>query len=281
MAFPNQAPTSNSADAYTLLVNKAATMGWTQPTNGLDPVATIASILGNLLTDIPGATRFNASNAITAFATGGQGSATQLAAGIQRVAVCATAGDSVKLPVTTNNPASSATRCVVINDGNTSCNVFPATGDTINGNSANTAFAVAPGTVVEFMSTVAGAWQTDPGYTPQTVQWKQNTTSGATTAAVGDLTGASECVVNVTAVGAANYTTRTAAQMIADGNLKVGQVYKVVIVNTNAGTTTLVGGSSVTITGTATIAQNISRAYQVTVATSSTITFQEMYSGAQ
>lgn len=254
---------------------------------GQSVVLYVCRVAGNWETEGIGTGYFGAfqtvagANAITAHAGGGQGSATALTNMVNRISVCATAGDSVGLPATTGLPASAALELVVINDGATSCNVFPATGDTINGLAANSAFAVPAGQTVTFSSTVAGAWQTTPATIPLPVQWNQDTTSGATTAAAGLLTGAYECVVNITAIGAANYTTRTAAQLIADGALKIGQKYKVVIVNTNAGTTTLVGGSGVTITGTATIAQNISRAYQVTVTGASTITFQEMYSGAQ
>jgi hypothetical protein len=51
----------------------------------------------------------------------------------------------------------------------------------------------------------------------------------------------------------------------------------VTIRNTNAGTLTLVGGTGVTVSGTATIAQNVRRRYQVefTSATACTITHLE------
>lgn len=104
--------------------------------------------------------------------------------------------------------------------------------------------------------------------------------AGPATAAQGDLTGA----LNVTAVysniGANNLTTRTAAQMIADAGLVVGQSYELAIGNTNAGTLTLVGGTGVTINGTATIATTITRWFVVTVTGAATITIQNAGSGS-
>lgn len=215
-------------------------------------------------------------DSITAFATGGQGSAVQLAAMINRISVCATAGDSVKLPV-----SAPGLSIVVINDGATSCNVFGQTGETINTLAANAAFPVPAGQTVTFTSTTAGAWQTTPAQIQQPVKWTQDAQAGASTTPAGAMTGANKTIINITAVGAANYTTRTAALMIADGALKIGQTWEVEIVNTNAGQTTLVGGVGVTVTGTATIAQNISRRYVATVTGAATITLQEVGSGAQ
>jgi hypothetical protein len=64
---------------------------------------------------------------ITAFATGGQANAVALIADICEISVCATAGDSVKLPV-----AAPGFQIIIINHGIASCNVFPNTSDAIN-----------------------------------------------------------------------------------------------------------------------------------------------------
>lgn len=96
----------------------------------------------------------SAANAITAFAGGGQGSATQLAKGINRVTVVATAGDSVKLPVSV-----AGMHVVVINaDSADAMDVFPATGEAINALSANTAISVAANKTIAFFCAVAGTW---------------------------------------------------------------------------------------------------------------------------
>jgi hypothetical protein len=90
-----------------------------------------------------------------------------------------------------------------------------------------------------------------------------NATSGATTAAAGDLTGAHQVNLLISSVGAANFTTRTAAQMFSDiPGAYAGLAWIVNIRNTNAGTTTLAAGSDVTPSGTMTIPQDTSRTFE-------------------
>jgi hypothetical protein len=101
-----------------------------------------------------------------------------------------------------------------------------------------------------------------------------NTNSGAQTAGPGDLTGAHLVNLLLTAIGANNFTTRTAAQMFAEiPGAGRGMKYEVAIRNTNASTLTLVGGTGVTITGTATIAQNVKRRYEVEIVSPTAFTF--------
>jgi hypothetical protein len=95
----------------------------------------------------------SARTGITAFAGGGQGSATALTAAFNRVTTVATAGDSVRLPLATPGAT-----CVVFNRGAASMNVFPATGQSINALSANTALAVAAGNSARFVCVAAGIW---------------------------------------------------------------------------------------------------------------------------
>jgi hypothetical protein len=96
---------------------------------------------------------------LTAFATGGQASATQLTGQLCRVSVCATGGDSVKLPTATG----SGVGVVVINDGAASCNVFPQTGASIDALAANAALAVANGKRTTFYDFAANLWKAVPG----------------------------------------------------------------------------------------------------------------------
>jgi|SRR6185312_12019903 len=101
--------------------------------------------------------------------------------------------------------------------------------------------------------------------------------SGNGTLSAGAIEGA-----NFTALatsGATALTTRTAAQMITQAGLIVGQSYVLRVYNTNAGTLTLTGGTGVTITGTATIATNVFRDYGVTVTGSAAITLQNIGAG--
>ena len=106
-----------------------------------------------------------------------------------------------------------------------------------------------------------------------------NTTSGATTALAGELTGAAVVVGEYTAVNGA-LTVRTAAQMIADAGLVAGSSYFLAIVNLGAaGTVTLTTATGVTLTGTMTIANNTWRGFIVTVPTATTMTFQSVMIG--
>ena len=90
--------------------------------------------------------------AITAFATGGQGSAVALKQSYNVISVCATTGDSVKLPaVFLVN-----TIVHIKNDGAESCDVFPASGDDL-GQGADTAEALASGVSASYIATAANA----------------------------------------------------------------------------------------------------------------------------
>lgn len=102
----------------------------------------------------------------------------------------------------------------------------------------------------------------------------------AATAAAGDLTGAASVVMNNSANNPGNYTTRTAAQMIVDGLLSVGDSYELRIVNgQGVGVLTLVAGAGVTLTGTMTIAINTWRDFVVTVTAAGAITIQSIATG--
>lgn len=91
---------------------------------------------------------------ITAFAGGGQGSATQLPAKMNRVTTVATAADSVKLPSAVAGLTIVAVNAAAAN----AMNVFPATGDSINALAANTAISVAANKVMMFFCVSPGVW---------------------------------------------------------------------------------------------------------------------------
>ena len=115
--------------------------------------------------DSVGFTQLSVTNAITAFAGGGQGSAVLLNSAFNRVTVVASAADSVKLPFcggqTSPNGAvlGPGTQVWVMNTSGNSLNVFPNTGDQINAGGANAAIAIATVTGKIFTCAVAGTWQ--------------------------------------------------------------------------------------------------------------------------
>ena len=141
---------------------------------------------------------------------------------------------------------------------------------------SKTVASVGPGASVQIIANLAadtwvnagGAAASAPG--AQTVT---NSTAGATTAAAGDMTGASSCYLTLSAVGAANYTTRTAAQLFADmPGATTGLTWDITIRNTSAGTTTIVGGVGVTIVGTATLATLTGRIFSAVFTSPTAVT---------
>jgi hypothetical protein len=84
---------------------------------------------------------------------GGQGGATLCAAMINRFTTVATAADSGLLPA-----AKAGMQITVTNAAANSMNLFPATGEQINGAAANTAFALAAGKTAQLTSAANGAW---------------------------------------------------------------------------------------------------------------------------
>lgn len=211
-------------------------------------------------------------DAITAFATGGQGSAVQLAALINTITVCATSGDSVKLPT-----AAAGLAITVNNQGAASLNVFPATGDLINSLAINAAFAILPGQSATFSSTVALKWNA-PSSVGLPLTQQTTIASGNGTLTGAQVAGAS--LVTLLTSGATAQTTPTAAQILAAiPNGFIGQTYRLRIVNTNAGTLTITADASVTATGTLTMATNTWREWDITITAAATATMKQVGTG--
>jgi hypothetical protein len=97
----------------------------------------------------------SATNAITAFATGGIASATALTTNFNRISVCATAGDSVKLPI-----AKLGKVVEVYNDGVAACDVFAIDGSQINALGSGVAVRIPAGASKVFVGGNATAWRT-------------------------------------------------------------------------------------------------------------------------
>ena len=89
----------------------------------------------------------------TAHAGGGQSGATNLISSQNIVNVAATLGDSVKLMPAIKNSIQQ-----VRNYGAFSINVFPQSGDQIDSLGANTPYALAAGSIVEFACAVNGTY---------------------------------------------------------------------------------------------------------------------------
>lgn len=95
-------------------------------------------------------------NAITAKAGGGQANATQLLAAKNRISVCATNADSVKLPQSNLNVGA---EILVINDGAANLAVFPHGTATIDGGAAGASVTLTAGRRAYFWCLANGVWQ--------------------------------------------------------------------------------------------------------------------------
>lgn len=218
--------------------------------------------------------RNKATDAITAFATGGQTSATALVSEINSITVCATAGDSVKLPTSV-----AGMQIQVSNLGAAYANVFPASGDLIDALAVNTAISLPVGRSIIFTCAVAGSWKATPVPYPGS---KFTTAADVTTFAAGDLSGAATVVHHNTQGTPGSVAFRTAAQMFADDPYaRVGGAYLLRIVNAQGtGTLTVTGAATgITLTGTATIAANTWRDFVVTYTSASALVIQNVAVG--
>jgi hypothetical protein len=224
---------------------------------------------------VTGATSRSVTNAITAFATGGQASAVALTADINSITVCATAADSVKLP------AATAGRVVqVSNLGAAHAAVFPASGELIDALAANASVSLAVGGSIIFTCSVAGSWKAkDQVILPA----KFGTGTTTTTFTAGQMTGAAWVSYASTAGTPGSIAFRTAALMFADDPYaRVGGAYRLRISNTASGSATLTltgGASGITLTGTATIADATYRDYLVTYTSATALVIQNIGSG--
>ena len=218
--------------------------------------------------------RYKATNAITAFATGGQASGTLLTSENNSITVCATAGDSVRLPTSV-----AGMRIQVSNLGAAYANVFPISGDLIDALAANTAVSLPVGASIIFTCAVAGSWKATAVPYPAA---KFTTAADVTTFAAGVLSGAAHVVHHNTQGTPGSVAFRTAAEMFADDPYaRVGGAYLLTIVNAQgSGTLTVTGGASgITLTGTATIAANTSRDFVVTYTSASALVIQNGTTG--
>ena len=94
----------------------------------------------NFLSGVGGTATLDNATSLVAFATGGETNATVLFAGFNEVAICATAGDSCKLPT-----AADKLFVIVMNNGAEAMDLFPRSGVQINALGTGNAASIASG----------------------------------------------------------------------------------------------------------------------------------------
>lgn len=104
----------------------------------------------------------SAQDNVTAHAGGGQSSAFQVTSQVNRVTTVATAGDSIKLPASINGLV-----VLLDNRGANSCQVFGSGTDTINGIATAVGVSQGANSIVQYVCTSAGKWETSIGGSQQ------------------------------------------------------------------------------------------------------------------
>jgi hypothetical protein len=131
---------------------------------------------------------------------------------------------------------------------------------------------------------VSPNWQ--PTLAGPTVAYNTNNATASTTLTAAEMTGGTVDVIAAmtgSLTAAATLTTDTAANIVAAAspNMPVGVQYKLRIINESSAAFawTLAGGTGVTITGTATIAQDTWREFIVDITSATTVTLQNIGTG--
>ena len=137
----------------TLAVTGNSTLGGTASVTGNTTLGGTTALVGDATATgyILGST----ADTLTAHAGGGQASATQLSKQLNHITVCATAADSVKLPVSVAGMS-----ITVRNDGAKDAQVFGTSPDTINGVATGTGVALTAASSATYRCFTAGKWFT-------------------------------------------------------------------------------------------------------------------------
>lgn len=234
-----------------------------------DNMSGIGTISSGAITST-GLNLISATDAITAFATGGQGSAVALTTQINSLTTVAADGDSVKLPTSI-----AGMLIQVSNLGVSFADVFPISGDLIDELSADEAISLPAGASIIFTCSVAGSWKAT-SIRPLGAKFTTGTTT--TTFAAGQLTGGVSTVYENTQATPGSIATRTGTEMFDDDPAsRVGSAYRLRIMNNQGtGTLTVTAGMGVTLNGTATIAINTFRDFIVVFDTGTTVVMDQI-----
>lgn len=236
---------TNASDLITPFTKAISLSGFALDFDMANTIAMTATTSGVNMTG--GTLREPTEDTITAFAGGGQGSATalSLAKKYHRITVCASSGDSVLLPASSAGQAH-----YVRNDGAAAAKVFGTSPDTVNGVATATGVFLPASTGVWYVCTTAGNW-----------------TTGPLVAISGNF------ATTLTATAATNVTlpvTGTLATLAGSEALTNKTVNGLTITSTN-GTLTLVNGSSIVTAGAFAITLTSTGATGVTLPTSGTL----------
>lgn len=242
------------------------------------PVPTNADLMVRTLR-VKRMAHYSFADTLTAHAGGGQTDALLLAAMVNRITVAATAGDSVKLPATPNDPLESI-EITVINATAKAIQVFGSNSDTINSIATATGVLQPPGSTFVYRSTGTNAWA---GTGVLSKQSAALATVGAGTILAATIAGGLVVRGGAQSSAAFTDTTDTAALIIAAlPNPSVGASYEFTYRNETNGLATLAGGVGVTISsgiGLLAVGPGCYGRFLVTVASATTVTMAQIEGG--
>lgn len=152
---------------------------------------------------------------ITAFATGGQTNAVALTGEYNEVTVCATAGDSVLLPV-----AALGKNVVVMNNGVAAVDIFPQVGSSIGNIGINAAYRLGPSQTVLFYADAATVWNYDRESSSKAANNVTQITSAATGVTLNSPKGIITTFSQSAAAGVSAAFTVTCSAAVPTSNIK-------------------------------------------------------------
>lgn len=210
---------------------------------------------------------YSYADGLSALVSGGQAGATAITTSTARFTTVTSNGDSALMMA-----AAAGLAITVINAGASILAIFPAGTDQINGLGASIAFAVSPGSVVDFFCTLAGQWHTLSSSTtgaPQQAYNAVSTVNASITLTGAQITGgAVETTVDMTGTqaGGVALTLPTVAQLVtamtvAGLNPQAGMSYELDIIARDSHAYTVTTASGWTLTGTMTVNAQMRRFY--------------------
>ena len=232
-------------------------------------------------------TGYSSSFTTTSFADGlsttgtVQAGATLVTTSLARFTTVGSANGACVLPAST-----AGLNITIINAGANTMLIYPASGEYVNALAQNAAFALIPGGVCSFYSTLASKWHTllavqTVSSSTATSVYNTNSTNTTQLLTAANITGANDVTLNMTGAlgGAANATLPVCtAAAAAFPNLVAGQTFTLRVINSSSGAFawTLVTNTGWTLNGTMTVNQNTARDFIVTFNTTSTATIQSV-----
>jgi hypothetical protein len=180
-----------------------------------------------------------------------------------------------------NAQAGQSVRCVIKNNTDGAQTITAGSGVTLAGQTIIAANTWCEFTIVLTSLTAVAITGVESGRNVVMPLFKRVAiVANTSTLSAGDMEGAHVCFLNCSGQATPSFTTRTGAQIAANiPNIQIGFNYVVRVINANSGQQTMVAGSGVTISGTATLATNTWREFMMAYTAADTFTMTSVGTG--